>query len=454
VLPLKNLMGDAEQEYFVEGMHEAFITELSKIGALRTISRTSTIRYKDTDRSLSEVARELDVDAFIVGSIMRSGTRVRISVQLVAVDPERHLWAESLDHELRDVLTLISDVARAVATQINVKLTPQEQKRHETSRTVNPEAYEFYLRGRHQWNKRSRDGLQLAIHYFQQAIERDPRYAAAYAGLADAYSVLPGWAFAHPSEAFPLAHAAALKALELDESSFEPYATLALIKRDYERDWAGAEHYFKRAIELNPNYSTARHWYGLHLSTLGRHEEALAELEFAERLDPLSPSIRHNVGRSLYYARRYDLAIQQFSKAIEMHPEFDTNYIFTGLAYWHIGKTAEALSAMKKAEALRGEDDPNSRMGWFYAQTGNIDKAQRILQKIHEKPGRAYTDPLSFAMIYCGLGKYDEALKWLERGYEQPGSFGILAIKVEPIWDPLREDPRFRDLLRRMNLLE
>ncbi|MDA2914474.1 tetratricopeptide repeat protein, partial [Acidobacteriia bacterium AH_259_A11_L15] len=336
VLPLDNLMGDTEQDYFVEGMHEALITDLSRIRALKVISRTSVMRYQDTDKPIPEIARELGVDAVVEGSVLRVGNQVRITAQLIHGATDEHLWAEAYERDLTNILVLQREVAQAIAREINIAVTPEEQARLASARPVNPEAHEAYLKGRYQWNKCSQEGLSQAIQFFQQAIEKDPAYARAYAGLADVYAVQPGWGFAPPSEAFPRARALALKALELDENMAEPYATLGLIKW-YDRDWSAAEQDFRRALELNPNYATAHHWYGLLLSSLGKHEEAIAELESAERLDPVSPIISSWLGTVLFHGRRYDPAAQQFRKTVEMHPEFSLAFVFLGRAYAQMG---------------------------------------------------------------------------------------------------------------------
>ena len=454
VLPLDNLMGDTEQEYFVEGMHEALITDLSRIGALKVISRTSVMRYKDTDKPIPEIARELGVDAVVEGSVLRVGNQVRITAQLIHAATDEHLWAEAYERDLTNILALQREVAQAIAREIKIAVTPEEQARLASARPVNSEAHEAYLKGRYQWNKRSEEGLSQAIQFFQQAIEKDPAYARAYAGLADVYVVQPWWGFARASEAFPRARALALKALELDENLAEPYATLGSIKYDYDRDWSAAEQDFNRALELNPNYATAHFWYGMFLSMLGKHEEAIGELESAERLDPLAPIISTNLGRVLYYARRYDQAAQQFRKTVEMHPEFYMAFVELGKAYAQKGMYPEALAAVGKGSGLP-EVDPNyGYVGWIYARSGRKAEAQRLLRRLRELSSQQYIDPGAIAVIYIGLGQNEQALTWLERGYEHRGPFLILFLKVDPVFDPLRDDPRFQALLRRMNFPE
>ncbi|MFQ5664785.1 MAG: tetratricopeptide repeat protein, partial [Terriglobia bacterium] len=384
VLPLDNLMGDAEQEYFVEGMHEALITELSKIGALKVISRTSAMRYKDTDKSVPEIARELGVDAVVEGSVLRAGNTVRVTAQLIHGATDEHLWAKAYERDLTNILVLQREVAQAIAREINIAVTPEEQARLASARPVNPEAHEAYLKGRYQWNKRTEEGFSQAIQFFQQAIEKDPAYARAYAGLADVYALQPGWGFAPPSEAYPRARATAQKALELDENMAEPYATLGAIKSEYDRDWSAAEQNYIRALELNPNYATAHQWYGELLSRLGKHEEAIAELESAERLDPVSPIISSVLGRVLYHARRYDPAAQQLRKTVEMHPEFYFAFLDLGRAYAQMGMHPEALAAVEKGSGLPEVDPEYGYVGWIYARTGRKAEAQRLLRRLRE----------------------------------------------------------------------
>ena len=300
VLPLVNIANDAEQEYFVEGMTEILIAELSKIKALRVISRTSVMQYKDTRKPLSEIAAELGVDAVVEGSVLRADDRVRITVQLIEANPERNLWAEVYDRELRDILTLSSEVTQAIVQEIRATLTPEEKHRLASARPINPEAHEAYLEGRYHWNKRTAESLNKAIEYFQQAVEIDSNYALAYAGLADAYYLLPFAGDKPPREAVPKAKAAAMKALEFDESLAEAHVSLAGAAGAYDWDWLRSEMGFKRAIELNPGYATAHHWYGLYLMRLGRYDEAISEITRAQELDPLSVPI-NGFAATIYY---------------------------------------------------------------------------------------------------------------------------------------------------------
>ncbi len=314
VMPLQNLSGDPEQEYFADGLTDELITDLGKISSLRVISQTSVMRYKGTRKPLPEIARELNVDAVVEGTVERSGSRVRITADLLYAPTDQHLWAEVYESDLQDVLTLQDEVASAIASQIQTRLTPQERARFTHARPVNPEAHDAYLKGLYFWNLRTEQNLKKGIEYFQQAIEKDPAYALAYVGLADSYIVLGEHGAMASRDAFPRAKAASRKALELDETLGEAHTSLGAAKADYDWDWAGAEEEFKRGIALNPNYATGHHWYADYLSAMGRHKEAIAEIERAQELDPLSFMIDTAVGNLFFFARRYDEAAVQCAK--------------------------------------------------------------------------------------------------------------------------------------------
>ncbi|MCI0402312.1 MAG: tetratricopeptide repeat protein, partial [Acidobacteria bacterium] len=333
VLPLDNLSGDPEQEYFAEGVREALTTELSKISALKVISRTSAMRYKKTDKPVPQIAQELDVDALIEGSVAREGDQVRITVQLIHGPTDKQLWAESYQREVRSILILQSDVAREIARQIKIAVTPAEAARLVTTRSVNPKAHELYLKGRFHWNKRSEEGLQKATAYFQQALEQDPRFALGYAGLADSYLVMAHWEFLSGREAYPKAKAAASKALELDNTLVEAHTALATVSYQYSFDWTGAEKQFKRALELNPGYATGHQWYAEYLSAAGRHQEAIAEIKRAQELDPFSLIVNAIGAFVFYFARQYDEAIDEGHRTLELDSNFYPAYIYLFWAY-------------------------------------------------------------------------------------------------------------------------
>ena len=450
VLPLENLSRDPEQEYFAEGLTEALITTLAKIGALRVVSRTTAMHYKGVHRPLPEIARELNVDAIVEGTVQRSGARVCISAQLVHALTDNHLWAETYDRDLGDVLALQSEVAQAIAREVQVKLTPQEQAHLAQVHPVDPEAFEAYLKGRYHWNRRSREGLGKAIQYFQQAIAKDSTYAAAYAGLADCHSALAAWGFASAGEGCGKAKELAQKALEIDDSSAEAHASLAYATM-FDHGFAAAEREFERSIELNPRYATAHEWYGFYLASMGRYEESYTELQRAIRLDPHSSIIHTILGYVYLVSRRYEQAIAQFAKTIELDDTFAQAHFYLGLAYMYKSMHEPALAAMQKGFQLAHSSSfLLTWLGEAYAAAGYADEAQKILEQLNEISKELYVTPYFVARIYAALGKKDEALTWLETAYSERAPF-MIYLKIDPRFDDLRSDPRFQDLLRRMN---
>ncbi len=451
VLPLENMMGDTEQDYFVEGMHEALITELSKIGALKVISRTSAMRYRNTDKSVPEIARELGVDAVIAGSVLRAGNQVRITAQLIEAATDRHLWAESYERDLQDVLVLQSEVARAIAGEIKVAVTPEETKRLASARPVNPEALGAYLKGRFYWNKRTRDGFKKGIDYFQQAVEKDQGYALAYAGLADSYALLGSamYGAVPPREAMPKAKAAARKALELDESLANAHAALGYASMMV-WDWSVAEKEFERALQLNPGYATAHQWFSIFLSLVGWHEEGVGEAKRAQELDPLSPIISAGLGLRYYFARQQEEAVQQLRKTLELEPNFGVAHEYLGRVYIQEGMYREAVAELQIAQGLiAGNPIPLAGLGAAWALSGNRGKALGILEELNSLRKRRHVPLVLDAWVHLGLGDKDKALLWLERAYEA-GEAWVAFFKLDPQLDPVRSDPRFQSLLRRM----
>ncbi|HUU14275.1 MAG TPA: tetratricopeptide repeat protein [Terriglobia bacterium] len=453
VLPLENLSRDPEQEYFADGMTDELITNLGQIRALRVISRSSIMRYKDKPTPAPQVAKELNVDAVVEGTVLRSAGRVRITAQLIDARNDRHLWARSYERDLRDILALQSDVARSITEEIRIKVTPQEQARIATSRPVNPEAHEAYLKGRFYWNKRTADGLKKSLDYFQQAMEKDPNYAVAYAGLADSYSILADNSFSPPEESYPKARAAALKALEIDDSLAEAHVSLGQILGSYDWDWSGTARELPRAIELNPGYAYAHHLYALFLSGMGRHPEAIAEIKKARELDPLSIRINANVGWLLYFAREYDQALEQLRKALELDPNDIASHYYLGLVYSQKGMHEEAIAASRMAQDLSAGKDLTSDLilAYVYAVAGRRGEALKILAALKNPSRRSYLPPVPVAGVYVGLGDKEEALTWLGKAYAERAA-DLDMLKVDPRFNPLRSDPRFQDLLRRMNL--
>ncbi len=451
VLPLENVSGDPAQDYLADGMTDALTTDLAQIKKLRVISRTSAMRYKKASKPLPEIARELSVDAVVEGTVMRSGNRVRVSAQLIHAPTDRHLWAASYERDLGDVLALQADVARAITTEIRVELTPQEQTRLANASPVNPEAYEAYLQGRYYMTKRTPEGLTKAIEYFQQAIQKDPRYAPAYAALADTYS-LQGASLAATEprkEAAEKAKAAARKALELDDASAEAHAALGFALNNYDWDWIAAEKEFKRAIELNPGYATAYHWYSLMLNILGRTDEANAMIHRARQLDPVNPNIRRVVGMYLGQAGEYDRAIEELQAAIELDPSHFNTRLTLGLVYVRMGRYEEALAVLRKADELSGGLPPTrASLGYTYAVFGRKAEAEQILRELQALPaGRR--NPIAIVYVCLGLGRKEEALRWLEEAFRERHP-SVLTLRTNRDFDPLRSDPRFQDLLRRI----
>lgn len=378
VLPLENLSGDPEQDYFTDGMTEMLITELSKIGALKVISRQSVMQFKGTDKPLPEIARELDVDAVVEGSALHIGERVRITVQLIEAATDRNLWADNYDRDVSDVLELHSEVAQAIARQIKIAVTPEEETRLASGRPLNPKAHEAYLRGRYHWNKRTEEGLKKSIEHFQQAVEMDRGYALAYAGLADAYVFLGGYQVFPPKEVNTKAKAAALKALELDDTLAEVHASLAIAKLS-EWDWLGAERELKRAIELNPSYATAHHWYAYYLETLGRFDEAVEEIQRARELDPLSLIIDITAGDIMFQrVGQYDKAIAHYRKTLELDPNFGMTHEWLGRAYAQKGMYEEAIAEYQRSVSLSGRSPRvMAGLGYTYAVAGGEAKRRR-----------------------------------------------------------------------------
>ena len=452
VLPLENLSNDPEQEYFADGMTDQLITNLAQISALKVISRTSAMRYKGTKKSLPEIARELHVDAVVEGAVMWVGGRVRISAQLIEAPTDYHLWAASYERDLRDVLSMQEEVTRAIASEIRVNLSAQEQARLANTRPIDPEAYRLYLKGRYYWNKRSLEGFQKAIEYFQQATAKDPAYALAYVGLADTYTYFSFFDVVPPREAMPKAKAAAARALEIDNRLGEAHVSLGYVSYMYDWDWPAAGKHFEQALTLNPAYSRAHTFYPFYLSSLGRSEEALAVAKRSLDLDPASPAVNHSLAVQFYFARQFDQAIEQAHKTLELDPNFAISYELLGEVYVSRGMYREGLSELEKYSALsRGRAMSLALLGYAHARLGERSQALRMLEQLEATSKERYTPAFSFAVVDAGLGEKDQAFAWLEKAYgERTSRLGYL--KVEPLWDPLRPDPRFADLVRRIGL--
>jgi TolB-like protein/Tfp pilus assembly protein PilF len=448
VLPLENLSRDPEQEYFADGLTEALITTLAKIGDLRVVSRTSSILYKGARKPLREVAGELEVDAVVEGTVLRAGARVRITAQLIDPLQETHLWAESYERDLSDVLSLQAEVAHAIAREVHVKLTPRERTELARVQTVDPEAYEAYLKGRHYWNQRSRDGFPKAVEYLHRAITKDSAYAPAYAGLADALSIMALWGLVPPAEGCGRAAELARKALELDRSLGEAHTSLAWAMFHYDFDFIAAENEFERALDLNPRYATAHLWFGMCLGMMGRYEEGYTELKRAIRLEPHFSNIRFGQAFIYWCGRRFDLALESCRKALELDPNSGQAFGWLGLSHLAKGEFALAVTALERCAALSQRAAvPTGLLGEGYAAFGDRDRAQAVLQELL---GRSHVSTYFVARIYAALGEKEEALQWLETGYQERAEWMPL-LKVDPRFDDLRPDPRMVDLMRRMN---
>ena len=455
VLPLENLSGDPAQEFFADGMTDALIAGLAKIGTLKVISRTSIMLYKGVRKPLPEIAKELKVDAVVEGSVLRLGDQVRITAQLIRAATDEHLWAETYDRDLRDILALQSDVARAIAQEIRVTLTPREEGCLEGScRPVVPAAYEATLRGLHHWNKRSETGLKLGIEQFQKAIDLDPTYALAYSGLSNCYSVLGWLGILSPKESFGRGKAAALRAIDLEKDLAEAHCSLAYALHYYEWDWAGAEKEFAKSLEINPGYATAHHWRGVFNVTLKRFEAAVADMEKALELDPLAPIISSATGFVHFMARQYDRAVAQFRRTLEAHPDFWVAYSWNGMALALLGKRDEAIEQSSvAAERSGGLAMVLGNLGLVQALCGDRSGAGKTLQRLEEMSRDRYVMPYAFAAIHAGLGHRDEAFAWLERAFLERGNL-LTFLSSDPAFDPLHGDPRFADLERRIGLPE
>ena len=452
VLPLESLSNDASQDYFADGMTDELISDLGQISALRVISRTSVMAYKRARKPLPQIARELNVDAVVEGTVLRSGDRVRITAQLIEASSDKHLWSQSYEGELRDTLALQNQVAKAIADAIRINLNPQEQAALKNVRVVNPEAYESYLKGRYFWNKRTADGLKVALAYFNQAVDEDPKYAQAYSGLADTYALLGDWQYAvmTPKQAFPKAKAAAIKALELDNTLGEAHNSLAFCLDGFDWDFESAGKEFRRAIELNPGYATAHHWYAWHLSLLGRYDEAIAEMKTAQSLDPLSLIINADLAELLVLAHSYDESMRQSRKTIEMDPNFALAHTQLAQAFLQKHMNAEAIAELQKAVQLSaGGPACISNLARAYVASGKPGEARDLLAELKKRSAPDYSDASDIAVIYAALGDSNQAMHWIEIGYEQRFNPGVL---LRPGFDPLRKDPRFADLVRRIGL--
>ena len=449
VLPLENLSGDPAQDYFADGMTDELITDLGQISSLRVISRTSIMGFKGVRKPLTQIARELNVDAVVEGTVVRSGDHVRITAQLIYAPTDRHLWAQSYEGDLRDVLGLQNQVAGAIARQIRIQLTPRQQAVLKNARVVNPEAYDDYLKAFSP--RRTIDGLQTSIAYFQQAIEKQPDYAEAHAGMGDAYMRLGHMVALPPEEAFPRAKSQALQALELDDTLAEAHAVLATVKFLYDWDFPGAEKEFLRAIELNPNSIDAHALYADFLNAMGRPDEAIAERRRNQGIDPLSLEAVGGQAAELYWARRYDEVIEVTRKVLAVDPNLWSGRLYLGLALAQKHQFPEAIAELQKAVEVTNATTWIAFVADAKALSGDKAGARKILSDLQELSKRTYVSPWWMAIIYSDLGDKDKAFFWLEKCYQRR-EHDLAFSKVWPMFNSLHSDPRYQDLMRRVGL--
>jgi TolB-like protein/Tfp pilus assembly protein PilF len=451
VLPLDNLSGDPEQEYFAVGMTEALMTHLAKISALRVISRTTAIYYKRVQKPLPEIAREIGVDGVIEGSVLRAEGRVRISAQLLHAPTDTHLWADSYDRDVRDLLALQAEVASAIVREIQVKVTPHEQTQLARAPVVNPHAYDACLRGRYYWSQRTLEGYRRAIQCFEQAIALDPRFARAYAGLADCYGLRGWYGIAPPEEGCAKAKKLALQAIEIDPSAAEPHASLAWVAQYWDYDFATAEREFRRAIELDPLYIIGHYWFSLSLSWMGRFEEAIAEAKHAIDLDPISATANPFLDMAYLCSRQYELMAAHSRRTIELYPNSPVSHWALGWASLELSNFELAIAELKLAVECSGRATLFlALLAEAHAVAGNRDEARRMLEQLLENSIREYVTPYMIGRIHAALGEKDEAFRSLEAAYRERAAW-MPFLKVDPRMDGLRSDRRFEELLRRMS---
>ena len=458
VLPFENLTGDESQDYFSDGLTEEMIAQLGRLDPKEfgVIARTSVMHYQHTSEKMDQIGSELGVQYVLEGSVRRDSDKVRINAQLIEVGGQRQLWAQQYDRELTNLLVVQAEIAREISDSIQLTLGSPEHSETVPHPTLTRQAYQAYdlcLKGLYFWNKRTAPALQQAIVYFQQAIAKDPKYAPAYAGLANSYALVPGYTLAPAAKYMPEAREAALRALEIDDQLPEAHVALALTLENYDWDWNSAEKEYRRAIDLNPNYATAHQWYAEFLTWRGRFDEALRESESARRLDPLSLIIATDRGAIFYFSRQYDRAVEQFHSVQEMDPAFARAHLVID-AYIQQGRFTEALANLDQWRRQAGDGtNTSSRLVYLYGRMGQKDKARVELRKLEAMNQRLPPDPASMAMAYLGVGDNDAALSSLEKAYAERSNL-LTALKVEPVYDPLRDDPRFQELLRHVGLAQ
>jgi adenylate cyclase len=450
VLPFLNMSPDPENEFFSDGLTEDILTQLSKISALKVISRTSVMQYKGTSKNLKDIGNELGVNNVLEGSVRKAGNRVRITAQLIDATSDAHLWAQTYDRELSDIFAVQSDVAEQIAAALKAQIKPAEERRIRHKPTENMAAFEAYLQGRVHLGRRTEDHLRMAIDCFEKAIAADPKYAVAYTGLADAYIFMSLFEYLPPTVAFPKAKAAAEKALSIDPMLAEAYSSLGLAKFQFDWDWEGAEEALAKGISLNPNYATAHHFFADYLKGVGRFEEALEQIKEAQVLDPLSVAISSGVGHVLYLSRRYDEAIEAYRHSLELDPQSVLARLWFGRPFLQEGRYDEAIHEIRQAVEFSKESTiALAVLAHAYASAGRVEEADALLQKLQDRAKEQYVSSYWLGFVYVGMGDKSKALDWLEKAHEERSAW-LAWINVEPRFDPLREEPRFKQLIEKI----
>ena len=452
VLPFVNPGADPNLEYLGEGIAESLINSLSQVPTLRVIARTTAFRYKGPNVDPQKVGRDLGVRAVLTGSMVKRGDTLSVQAGLIDVERGTQLWGQRYSRTSADIFSIQEELAREISEKLRLTLTGEQKQRLTKRYTESADAYEYYVRGRYHWNRRSRESIERAIEYFGKAIDKDPGYALAYAGQADSYILLPYFAQVPPMEAAQKAKAAAEKALAIDESLAEAHTSLAFFLHRADRDWAGAGREFRRALQLNPGYATAHHWYANYLAGLGRFDEALEETRRAREADPLSLPINGAWARILHMARRYDEALEIYRKSIEMEPDFAPARTWNGAAFLAKGDHPRAIAELESALKVSGQDAFTAGLlAHALARAGRRGEALRVVDGLRERSKREYVTPYGIALAYVGLGEKDQAFAWLDRACEEYTAWLFFA-KVEPLLDPLRPAPRFKEVLRKLGL--
>ena len=451
VLPMVNVGPDAEMEYFSDGITESIINALTQLPKLRVVPRSTVFRYKGPHMDPQQIGRELGVRAVLTGRVLHFGERLVVNAELIDVANESQLWGEQYNRKPADIFEVQEEISREISQKLLSKLSGEEHKRLTKRHTHDTEAYRYYLKGRFYWNKRTEENFRRGIENFRQAIELDPNYALAYAGLADSYILLGFYGAESPNDVMPKAKAAAVTALELDDSLAEAHNSLAYIHFTNEWNWSAAEKEFKKAIKLNPKYATVHHWYAFKLAAMGRHDDSVAEMKLARELDPLALIINAEVGWAYYFARRYDKAIEQYQKTVEMDPGFAVTYMFFGLAYIQQGRFDEAISQLRKGVELSGGSlIMKAILGHAYGRADDRKAAEEMMEEL-TKYSAGYISAYNVALIYAGLDETENALSWLARAVEQHDLF-LAWMNVEPMFDSIRSDARFAELVKRIGL--